>query len=244
LVRKQTLIFKLTRRYNNIMTKGKRGQQTRMRLLDAAEEIVGRQGVLGLTFDRVAEQAGVAKGTVLYHFDSKEALTAAMIERFVERFDTAWADSIRLDPVDTAWAHSTRLDPYRGGRSIGAYSAAPHRGEPLTGRHFDDVNGAITAALANSPERLEAVRAQGQRHQEAIESDALDPVLSTIIRMAIDGLWFAESFSLMHYDQALKAAVLDRLTKWTRGEATTVETLGCESASADARQAINGRTKR
>jgi AcrR family transcriptional regulator len=209
------------------MTKGKRGYQTRMRLLDAAEEIVGRDGVLSLTFDRVAELADVAKGTVLYHFDSKEALTAAMIERFVERFDTAWADSIRLDP-----------DPR--GRAIRAYITAAHRGEPLTGRHFDDVNGAITAALANSPERLEAVRAQGQRHQKAIESDALDPVLATIIRMAIDGLWFAESFSLMRYDEAMKAAVVDRLTKWTRGQAAIDETLNCKNFSANYRERPTG----
>src|SRR5262245_42450465 len=114
------------------MSKGKRIHQTRTRLLDAAEEIVANEGVLSLTFDRIAEQAKVAKGTVLYHFDCKEALTAAMIERFVERFDTAWADSISADP-----------DPH--GRNTRAYITATHRGESLTGRHFDDVNGAITA---------------------------------------------------------------------------------------------------
>jgi AcrR family transcriptional regulator len=199
------LVFILTGRYSGSMAKGKQIHQTRKRLLDAAEEIVANEGVLSLTFDRIAEQANVAKGTVLYHFDCKEALTAAMIERFVERFDTAWADSIRSDP-----------DP--PGRNIRAYITATHRGEPATGRNFDEVNGAITAALANSPARLGAVQAQGQRHQEAIESDSVDPVLATIIRMAIDGLWFAESFNLMRYDPKLKAAVVNRLTEWTRGE--------------------------
>lgn len=205
------------------MTKGKRVNQTRKRLLDAAEEIVARDGVLSLTFDRVAEQAGVAKGTVLYHFDCKEALTAAMIARFVDRFDTAWADAISADP-----------DPL--GRSVRAYVNATHRGEPFTGRHFDSVNGAITAALANSPERLEPVQAQGQRHQRAIEDDAPDPVLATIIRMAVDGLWFAESFNLMRYDPALKAAVIDRLVAWTHGR-------GEPAAGRTPTKEINGRTK-
>lgn len=191
------------------MAKGKRVNQTRKRLLDAAEAIVARDGVLSLTFDRVAVEAEVAKGTVLYHFDCKEALTAAMIERFVERFDTAWADAIATDPDAR-------------GRAIRAYINATHRGEPFTGLHFDHVNGAITAALANSPERLRPVQDQGQRHQKAIEADAIDPVLSTIIRMAVDGLWFAESFNLMRYDPALKAAVIDRLTEWTRGRAEPV----------------------
>lgn len=211
------------------MAKGKRIQkrvhQTRTRLLDAAEEIVARDGVLALTFDRVAEQAGVAKGTVLYHFDCKEALTAAMIERFVERFDTAWADAISAD-----------ADPH--GRAIRAYINATHRGEPFTGIHFDHVNGAITAALANSPERLQPVQDQGQRHQKAIEKDAMDPVLATIIRMAVDGLWFAESFNLMRYDPALRAAVIGRLTEWTRGQS-----MPAKGKKLTTNIASNGRTK-
>lgn len=177
---------------------------TRTKLLDAAEEIVARDGVSALTFDRVAGLAGVAKGTVLYHFDCKDALTAAMIARFVERFDTAWTQAIEADPEET-------------GRAIRAYIDATHRGEPLTGRHFDYVNGAITAALTNSPERLAPVQDQGQRHQLAIEADAVDPVLATIIRMAVDGLWFAESFNLMRYDPELKTAVIECLSEWTRG---------------------------
>lgn len=212
------------------MAKGKQVNQTRKRLLDAAEEIVARDGVLSLTFDRLAAQAGVAKGTVLYHFDCKEALTSAMIERFVVRFDTAWADCISAD-----------TDPH--GRNIRAYITATHRGEPLTGRHFDYVNGAITAALANSPERLKVVQAQGRRHQEAIEKDAMDPVLATIIRMAVDGLWFAESFNLMHYDPALKAAVVDRLTEWTRSNARSIDTPPGETMPADATTTTRGRTK-
>jgi AcrR family transcriptional regulator len=214
------------------MAKGKRidrrAHRTRTRLLDAAEEIVARDGVLALTFDRVAEQAGVAKGTVLYHFDCKEALTSAMIERFVERFDTAWADAISADP-----------DPR--GRAIRAYVNATHRGEPLTGRHFDHVNGAITAALANSPERLQPVQAQGERHQRAIEKDEIDPVLATIIRMAVDGLWFAESFNLMRYDPALKAAVIDRLIAWTEGRTAPAAPAAPEKLTTKATN--SGRTK-
>lgn len=203
------------------MTESKRLQKTRERLLDEAEGIVEREGVLALTFDQLAARAGVAKGTVLYHFDCKETLISAMLERFVERFDAAWTDRIVSDPEPR-------------GRSIRAYITATHRGAPLTGEHFDDVNGAITAALANSPERLRAVQAQGQRHQLAIEHDEIDPVLATIIRMAIDGLWFAESFKLMRYEPALKAAVVDRLMEWTHGKA--VGSMGDEAraVSADA----------
>lgn len=188
------------------MTKIKRIYRTRALILDAAEEVVARDGVLNLTFDRVAAEAGVSKGTVLYHFASKDALTGAMIERFVERFDLAWADAIAADPVVP-------------GRHTRAYITATHDSAPLTGRRFDQVNGAITASLANTPERLEVVRAQGARHHEAIRQDAMDPVLATIIRLAVDGMWFTESFGLMQYDAGLKAAVIERLRQWTRATA-------------------------
>jgi AcrR family transcriptional regulator len=159
--------------------------------------------VNSLTFDALAAEAGVSKGTTLYHFDCKEALTAAMIERFVARFDTAWADAIHEDKDML-------------GRKTRAYVRATFNGEAITGKTFDKVNGAITAALTNFPERVEPVRQQGQRHQAAIQADGLDPVFASIIRMANDGLWFAESFNLMQYDPKLKQAVAERLVAWSK----------------------------
>jgi AcrR family transcriptional regulator len=187
------------------MGKGTTKRNTRDLILDAAELIVDRDGVNALTFDALAAEAGVSKGTTLYHFDCKEALTSAMIERFVARFDTAWADAIHEDK-----------EPL--GRKIRAYVTATFHGEAITGKTFDKVNGAITAALTNFPERVEPVRQQGQRHQAAIQADGLDPVFASIIRMANDGLWFAESFNLMKYDPKLKQAVAERLIAWTRLE--------------------------
>jgi AcrR family transcriptional regulator len=185
------------------MGKSKTKRNTRNLILDAAELIVDRDGVNSLTFDALAAEAGVSKGTTLYHFDCKEALTAAMIERFVARFDTAWADAIHEDKEAL-------------GRKIRAYVTATFNGEAITGKTFDKVNGAITAALTNFPDRVEPVRQQGQRHQAAIQSDGLDPVFASIIRMANDGLWFAESFNLMRYDPKLKQAVAERLIAWTK----------------------------
>jgi AcrR family transcriptional regulator len=187
------------------MKREKPKRSTRDRILDAAEVVVDKLGVASLTFDAVAAEAGVSKGTTLYHFGSKDALATAMIERFVMRFDTAWAEAICDDADPT-------------GRNTRAYVVATRHGEAITGRTFSKVNGAITAALANFPEKVEIVRQQGARHQRAIETDGIDPVLATIVRMANDGMWFAESFNLMRYDERLKDAVEQRLLSWTRME--------------------------
>jgi tetracycline repressor-like protein len=60
------------------------------------------------------------------------------------------------------------------------------------------------------------VREQSLRSQAHVENDNLDPVFATIIRLAIDGMWLAENFNLMRFDPALKKAVGERLTSWTK----------------------------
>ena len=77
---------------------------------------------------------------------------------------------------------------------------------------------AITTALLSFPERLGPVQDQGARTQADVERDGLDPVLATIIRLAIDGLWLSENFNLMRFDPDMKAKVAARLLEWTRNE--------------------------
>ena len=181
-------------------------RDTRSAILDAAEAVVARMGVGNLTFDEIAREAGVSKGGVLYHFRSKEALTEAMIERFIDRFDMAVADAAASDRNPS-------------GRMARAYVRATIGEPPLTGELFDRANGAITAAMANFPERLEPIREQSARSQASIEADeTLDGVFATIIRLAIDGMWLAENFNLMRFDRSLKAAVAERLIAWTHLE--------------------------
>ena len=68
--------------------------------------------------------------------------------------------------------------------------------------------------LLSFPERLSPVQEQGGRTQRDIENDGLDPVLATIIRLAVDGIWLAENFNLMRFDEGMKVAVAARLLEW------------------------------
>jgi AcrR family transcriptional regulator len=53
----------------------------RDRLLDATERLVYRHGVNGVGIDRILATAKVAKMSLYKHFDGKEALVVAMLER-------------------------------------------------------------------------------------------------------------------------------------------------------------------
>lgn len=180
-------------------------RDTRSQLLDAADAVVAEQGVRALTLDAVAARSGVSKGGLLYHFRTKEDLAAAMIERSIDWFDDALVEA-RADDAEAK------------GRFTRAYVKASLGQTPLTGAGFDNLCAAITTALLTFPERLGPVQDQGARTQADIERDGLDPVVATIIRLAIDGLWLSENFNLMRFDPAMKAKVAARLLEWTRNE--------------------------
>jgi AcrR family transcriptional regulator len=53
----------------------------RDRLLDAAEKLIYRHGVHGVGIDTILVEANAAKMSLYKHFDGKEALVVAMLER-------------------------------------------------------------------------------------------------------------------------------------------------------------------
>lgn len=59
-----------------------RGDVTRKKILDAAQEIILQQGYSQSTVDRVLERTGLTKGAFFYHFKSKQALIRALIDRY------------------------------------------------------------------------------------------------------------------------------------------------------------------
>ena len=53
---------------------------TRQGILDAAVGLLTREGIQGLTMDRVATEAGVAKGTLYVYFENKEQILEAAVD--------------------------------------------------------------------------------------------------------------------------------------------------------------------
>lgn len=58
---------------------------TRSRLLDAAIRVVARAGSGRATLDDIATEAGMTKGAVYWHFDSKHALLLAVLDELARR---------------------------------------------------------------------------------------------------------------------------------------------------------------
>lgn len=62
---------------------GRRGERTADRILDAAEAVFAERGFAGTSLRDVAERVGVRAPSLYNHFESKESLYAAVLERAV-----------------------------------------------------------------------------------------------------------------------------------------------------------------
>jgi len=180
-----------------------RSAVTRRRLLGAAERIVLQEGAKRLTLDAVAREAGVSKGGLLYHFPSKDALVAEMVEHLaVERFERE-LDRRMEEPEES------EEPPPAEGSWVRAYVEATF--EPRDRDRNLAVKSGLFAAVANDPALLEPLQRRYTALQERTENDGVDPALATVVRLASDGLWFLELFDLPGVEGELRERVYGAL---------------------------------
>jgi AcrR family transcriptional regulator len=88
-------------------------EETRARILKAAHELFGSRGYVATSTADIAAQAGVAEGSIFYHFGSKAALMTALGARFGEAMVAAMRGDAtgpaQLEPgqmIARAFAHA------------------------------------------------------------------------------------------------------------------------------------------
>jgi AcrR family transcriptional regulator len=170
--------------------------ETRARLLDAATDVLLHDGAQALTLDAVAKQAQVSKGGLLYHFPTKQALIAGMVDRLVGHFDTALAQA-----GDEPGA-ATRV-----------YLTATVEQQPTAaGSAADRTTAALLAAAIVEPEALAPLREIYEAWQRRLENDGIDPAVATAVRLAVDGWWLSRLVNLAPPTRGLHERVYTVLT--------------------------------
>lgn len=176
---------------------GTKARATKERIISAAEEVVLRSGVSHLTLDAAAAEAGLSKGGVLYHFPTRDALVAGMVDKIIHEFD--------LD-IDR------RLVDERGpGSFTRAYIRATLTPSGATADREDRLGAALIAAAAAQPSLLLPLQEAADRWQARLEDDGIDPVVATLVRLACDGLWMSDLFGLAVPDARLRTGLAERL---------------------------------
>ncbi|MHA7986277.1 TetR/AcrR family transcriptional regulator [Rathayibacter sp. CAU 1779] len=145
-------------------------ERTRERILDAFEAILTTEGERAATLDAVAARADVSKGGLLYHFASKDALVAGLVERL---------HALVEQDVDDIRSASTGPIEYLLRTSVSS-------GTPL------ERSAMACFALAGGQDQR--VRTALRQMQDAwlgvVRESVPDPVLARVIALVSDGLYF------------------------------------------------------
>jgi AcrR family transcriptional regulator len=169
---------------------------TRGTILQAACQVIIANGAEAMTLEAVAREAGVSKGGLLYHFPNKEALIVAMIDQLVNLRAAMIQKSLQQDDAPDTPARWTRayirsfanIDPQR---KMLRYS--------------------LLAAMLSNPKLLEPVQKVIEDWQKQMEISGLSTERATLIRLALDGLYFAEMFGFAPPNESLRTQVLEEL---------------------------------
>ena len=166
---------------------------TKKNILNAANKVILDKGADAFTLEAVAQEAGISKGGLLYHFPSKKQLIQGMIESMIARVDSTLQEELVKS----------------GGDYMASYIRASFKIE--TGP--DQISCALLAAISNDPVLIKPLRARFYKMQNEIVAAAASEEVGTIIRLALDGLWISDLFGFAPPSPELRVKMLDALLK-------------------------------
>ncbi|MBD8218465.1 TetR/AcrR family transcriptional regulator [Microbacterium sp. CFBP 13617] len=161
-------------------------------VLDAFTRILVDDGERAATMDATARAAGVSKGGLLYHFNSKSALEAALVERL---------------------EHLAREDVAEIENSTEGVVAAHLRSSQNTGSALDVTILAVSRLAQNGNDTASAsLRRVRELWEESLRAHTRDETALQMVLLVSDGLYFNAVLDLNAVPgPALEGADLDKL---------------------------------
>jgi len=80
------------------------GIESRRRIVDAAAALMAERGFAGTSIAAVSKRSGLPSGSIYWHFESKEALLAEVVEEGARRWFESLRGSVVLPPTPAARA--------------------------------------------------------------------------------------------------------------------------------------------
>lgn len=183
-------------------------------ILEAAIRVAGRDGLLATTLDKVAAEAGITKGGVLYHFASKDELLTRMMEHFAAEVEQGLIMRIANDPVaDRRWVRAM-IDMVFAQESekVGEPYGAP-RGLPPEMTHKFIL--AMLAGFAANPALLNVIKPFMERMRNRVQAEP-GGIEQIVTWLAADGLFLWELFGMARPGDPTWNAVVTELRRRSR----------------------------
>lgn len=167
-------------------------------MLDAAEEVVLRDGIGRLTLDAVAKEARLSKGGLMHHFPTKDALIDAMVKRKVNGWRAEYEAAIERETPG----------PGRVMRALISLclSETDCSGDTECRRCF-----VLVAALVHDAKHVEMMREVHRDLASRVESDGLPPGLGEAVHLSMSGLWYDRMFGLTEFNAQKLRQIRDAL---------------------------------
>lgn len=160
-------------------------------LLQAAQTVILRDGILHMTLDAVAREAGVSKGGLLHYYPNKNALLEGMTSALLETFEAEIEQRMAADPVEQ-------------GRFCRAYVAVTLMQE--TREELALSSALLAAATTVEPQLLMVVRDRYAHWKARALADGMDTDTAALVFFAADGFWFARMLGLGNTEDAAPLA--------------------------------------
>jgi TetR/AcrR family transcriptional regulator, transcriptional repressor for nem operon len=192
-------------------TNGRRAHNTGERILDSAERLVQTRGFNCFSYGDIAEELGLTKASLHYHFSGKSELGYALISRYSERFSAA------LKRIDAEHADERRkleayadlyADVLRGNKMCmcGMLAAEyPTLPEPM--RH------AVTGFFDENQRWLATVLTQGKADHTLAFEGSPDDVAQSIISTLEGAMLVARTYGDVHRFDATAGQLVGSLSR-------------------------------
>ncbi len=175
-------------------SRGTRSARTRDRILEAATHLIARRGYSGTTISALSKASGVLPATIYWHFENKEGLLAAVVERAANEWLLGAPGALgpagaHVDPSEVEARNQ------EGFRNLFEKEAQFYRVLLLVSLERRDAGGPPLAAVKRVRERVRSFMAD--QIEERLELD--DPALrrdvagrlAGIAMVALDGNFLA-----------------------------------------------------
>lgn len=194
---------------------------TEKAILEAAIRVAGRDGLQATTFEKVAAEAEITKGGILYHFASKDDLLKRMMEHFAHEVEQGLVSRIADDPIaDRRWVRAMidmvfAPDP----QSTRSAEGVPHGMAP---EHTHNFILAMLTAFASNPALLDVMKPFLKRMRGRIQAEP-SGVEQIVTWLAADGLFLWELFGMARPGEPMWLAVVEELRRRSRPRERSTE---------------------
>ncbi|MDS1269599.1 TetR/AcrR family transcriptional regulator [Lipingzhangella sp. LS1_29] len=167
---------------------------TRDRILDALSDILISQGSSAVTLESVAAAADVSKGGLLYHFPSKQAMIAGLVQRLSEEAEREFAAAEQAEEG-----------------LVRAYLEGSLPSSPREVALYWSLIASLRSQELASPDLMHHVHEVFSRWARMLHAAIPDPVLAENIRLVGDGLYLTAISGLPMPDETVVRQLMDRL---------------------------------